>query len=222
VYEPAFTIFIEPITGRFLIIPLSLKIAVYKRTDNNGVTEYALVNKGTTPSNLLNWVNNALGLDGKSLDALFSISFAIGFQNKHGGREGAEITMIGHSKGGGEAIYNAIATTTNCITFNPAPTDITAYFLLEKQKEYRTELAAGTRTMVHHIVQGEILNSLFGNPVIGTVNPISTQFYISVPVFVLVPVPFSSIFIPVIVGVVYVPDPIQNHSMKAIKKAWGL
>jgi len=107
----------------------SLKIGVYSRTVG-GVTEYVLANRGTQNNiNILvqSWMNNIGQMTGGSPDIFESMGFAMGFVLKH---LGAEVTMVGHSKGGGETICNALATNTNCITFNTMnPVGMGMFFL---------------------------------------------------------------------------------------------
>ncbi len=80
-----------------------------------------------------------------------------------------EITFVGHSKGGGEAMANAVATNRNAITFNPAKANLAAY---SKTKDVRKSYAG---TMTHYVVEGEILNNKFGNPSMGTTVKLPTQ-----------------------------------------------
>lgn len=61
--------------------------------------------------------------------------------------------MVGHSNGGAEATYNAVATGKNCIIFNPMSVNLAAYGLDDSTYEGR---------MWVYIVEGEILNSIFG------------------------------------------------------------
>lgn len=64
----------------------------------------------------------------------------------------ADITFIGHSKGGAEAAANAIATNKNAILFNPATVALSEYNL--NDENYIGNMTA-------YIVEGEILNSIF-------------------------------------------------------------
>ncbi|MEL3909369.1 MAG: hypothetical protein P1P64_10250 [Treponemataceae bacterium] len=121
-------------------------IGVYLRPLENGVVEFALVNKGTT--NEEDWYQNIYQVFGASNDMKKSIKFAKYFVNRH---DGAEVTMIGHSKGGAEAAGNALATNTNAFVFNPAAISAALYGL--RVGDY-------TGNMTAYIVNGEILNAL--------------------------------------------------------------
>ena len=57
---------------------------------------------------------------------------------------------MGHSKGGGEAIANAVVTNKNVITFNPSRTAFSQYGLDESKY---------TANSKRYVVDGEILNS---------------------------------------------------------------
>ena len=94
---------------------------------------------------------------GISTDMKEAISYAEGFVKTHS----QEITFVGHSKGGGEAMANAVATNRNAITFNLAKANLPVYGLGQAKKAY-------SATMIHYVVEGEILNSLFGDASIGT------------------------------------------------------
>lgn len=90
---------------------------VYSR-EINGKTEYAYVTNGTNPASIMDWINNfrqggGFGSSqyGQSIDNARQLRDLIG---------DAELTYIGHSLGGGEAIANAHATGDPAIVFNPA------------------------------------------------------------------------------------------------------
>ena len=126
-----------------------LKIGEYERTVNN-VTEYALVNKGTTPSLLIDWKNNIQQPLGLSADMRDSIRLSKEYYEKLkkcGGE--VELTMVGHSKGGAEAAANAVASNVNAIVFNPATTFLSSYGL--SAKTY-------TANMTVFVVQGEAVH----------------------------------------------------------------
>ena len=83
-----------------------------------------------------------------------------------------EITFIGHSKGGAEAIANAVATGRPCITFNPANPNLRSYGLLLHELQY------DDYNMTHYIVDGEILNSIkgfLGEPSVGNITRLPLQ-----------------------------------------------
>ncbi len=131
-----------------------LKIGVYYRTLDEDVVEYSLVNKGSTTGG--DWVNNFQQPFGISTDMKDSIREAKDFVASHSGNE---VTMVGHSKGGAEAVANAVATNTNCIVFNPATTFLQSYGLTEK--DY-------TADMYVYAVAGEpltTLESFFSKPI---------------------------------------------------------
>ena len=167
-----------------------------------------LVNKGS--SETMNWINNGLMPLGLSVDVWASIFFAKEFVDSH---IGYEVTMVGHSKGGGEAIANALATNTNCITFNPRNENYSAYGL--NSNNY-------TGIMTHYIVDGEILSSLIGKPQIGNVVTVPTQYYTMVPTLIFRRSGIGSR----IVGVEYkktitFDDSVDNHQIAAFLKAWA-
>jgi len=130
--------------------PGSLRMGVYARERDDGTTEYAIVNKGTTPSKFGDWMNNVQQPFGASKDMRNSIEFSREFVKNH---RDANITFIGHSKGGAEAAANALATKKDAILFNPASLNPSAYGL--KPEEY-------TGNMTAYIVKGDILNTIFG------------------------------------------------------------
>ena len=78
------------------------------------------------------------------------IIYAMNFSNKH---KDSEITFIGHSKGGAEAAAAALATNKDALLFNPATVNPYAYGL--NTKNYTADMTA-------YIVEGEILNNIFG------------------------------------------------------------
>ncbi|GJM80347.1 hypothetical protein HMSSN139_28430 [Paenibacillus sp. HMSSN-139] len=132
-----------------------LKMGVYSSVKADGTTEYALVNKGTTPSKMGDWVNNIQQPFGYSDDMKDSISKSEYFVANH---KNAEITMVGHSKGGAEALANAVANNKNAITFNPADPNLIQYDL--SKKGYK-----GNAT--NYVVSGEILNWALGEASVG-------------------------------------------------------
>ncbi len=127
-----------------------LRMGVYSRLKNDGTTEYALVNKGTIPSSGSDWANNAQQPFGYSTDMQDSITKSEKFVNEH---SCYEITMIGHSKGGAEAVANALKTNKNAIVFNPATTFTDEYDL--SVDDYSADMTV-------YVVKGDILNGLEG------------------------------------------------------------
>ena len=65
----------------------------------------------------------------------------------------SDVTMVGHSKGGAEAVANAIATDRDSIVFNPATTFLSSYELSSK---------GYTGDMTVFVVKGEILHTAEG------------------------------------------------------------
>ena len=148
----------------------SLKMGIYIRNDDDwkNPSEYCLVSRGTTDAEGSgnDWDDNLLQPLGGSGDMKLSLQTAIWFSNSHADQE---ITFVGHSKGGGEAMANAVATDRNAITFNPAKANLAVYSQTKNaRKSY-------TGTMTHYVVEGEILNNKFGNASIGTTVKLPTQ-----------------------------------------------
>ena len=144
----------------------SFKMGVYIRDgdDWRNPSEYVLVNKGTSAVN--DWDDNLLQPLGGSGDMKLSLDTAKWFSDSHANQE---ITFVGHSKGGGEAMANAVATNRNAITFNPAKANLAVY------SETKNTRKSYTGTMTHYVVEGEILNDKFGNPSMGTTVKLPTQ-----------------------------------------------
>ena len=122
-----------------------LLMGVYKRIIG-GKTEYAVVNKGTSPKSVRNWVNNVQQPFGSSADMKKSIAEAKAFVKSNSKNE---VTFIGHSKGGAEAMANAVATNKGAILFNPATPALGAYGLSTK---------GYTGRMNTYIVRGDALD----------------------------------------------------------------
>lgn len=138
-------------------------IGFLEGTDSTGIyrkvhdtVESALVSRGTAGFNdVLNDVGQPLGA---SPDMWRSIRAAKKFVDNN---QGVEITMVGHSKGGAEAILNALETNKNCIVFNPAAPNPAAYGINATQY---------TGSMTSYIVRGEILSSIFYLCLVSTYN----------------------------------------------------
>nr|WP_029409066.1 RHS repeat-associated core domain-containing protein [Treponema pedis] len=127
-------------------------IGVYSRLviDEKGYptdVEYALVNRGTSPTNPEDWRQNIDQFFGDSSDAAMSISIAIDFVQNH---IYSEVTMVGHSKGGAEAILNALKTGKNAIVFNPA-------------KPTLSGLSKSGNSLQAFVVTGDILHGMQGS-----------------------------------------------------------
>ncbi|KJB84891.1 hypothetical protein AZ66_28070, partial [Paenibacillus sp. E194] len=129
-----------------------LKMGIYSRAAN-GKAEYALVNKGTTPTKVIDWINNIAQPFGESTDLKDSIEIASKFINSH---NNSEVTMVGHSKGGAEAAANAIVTNKNAILFNPAKLSINI------NTKVGLHYQVYTAKINAYVVNGDILNEMFG------------------------------------------------------------
>ena len=106
--------------------------------------------KNDLPGVCIDWANNFQQPFGNSNDMKASIAFAKEFVKNH---PYSSVTFIGHSKGGAEAIANAVATNKNAIVFNPATAALDKYDLPIEGYE---------GTVTSYVVQGEPLNSLSG------------------------------------------------------------
>lgn len=177
-------------------------MGVYRRDKLYG-SEYALVNKGTTPYPWTgafwnDWKNNFQQPFGNSDDISSSMLEAQKFVNSH---PLTEITMIGHSKGGAEAMANALRTNKNCIVFNPA-----AVFL----EPNGLSTSKYTASMMIFIVDGEILDMVSHRyrPKVGKEVRLEQQYGKDVHA--------NSWF-------EFIMNGIKNHSMQAVLKAlrWG-
>jgi hypothetical protein len=145
------------------IIPGSegLKMGVYSRVKADGTTEYALVNKGTNSwGDVINDVQQPPGYSDDMKDSIKESSYFVA-NHKY-----SEITMVGHSKGGAEAIANAVANNKNAITFNPAIPFLEEYGL--SNEDY-------TASATNYVVKDEILNYQFGEEGTGTTVYLPTQ-----------------------------------------------
>ncbi|MCL2679489.1 MAG: hypothetical protein FWF18_04310 [Dehalococcoidia bacterium] len=153
-----------------------LKIGVYSRVVG-GIAEYALVSKGTTdPTSMIDDLLQLVGMS-KALEE--SIRFAMSYvTDLRKTNPDVEVTMVGHSKGGLEATWNAIVTGTNCITFNPMVITFFGIGMMSYSsaiEAHKTRLYKGEVTMNHYVVDGDILNKLFGQSQIGTTVYLPTQ-----------------------------------------------
>ena len=169
----------DPVDGDFILLggwylveiyvnDESLSLGIYAR-ELNGSIEYALVSKGTGSwslfdSDLWNNLGQPLGL---SKDVKDSIAYATDFVGAH---KESEVTMVGHSKGGAEAVINAIAADTNCITFNSMTPNLNAYSI-ETPEGVRIKLSEKAKShlgsLTHYVVKGDPLNSIFGEVPVG-------------------------------------------------------
>ncbi|WP_283116571.1 RHS repeat-associated core domain-containing protein [Alistipes putredinis] len=98
---------------------------MFERELEDGSMEYALVIDGTAIFSIVDWINNITQIWGKSKQYSFSIEFA---ENLVGAlNNGAELTFVGHSLGGGLATASEFAAknvdsdaNTSAIALNPA------------------------------------------------------------------------------------------------------
>ena len=121
-----------------------LKIGIYIK-EINGITCYTLVNKGSSTTS--DWINNFQQPFGSSTDMKDSIAYAKEFIKTH---LHAIVTFTGHSKGGAEAIANAVATNSNAIVFNPAPVNLESYHL---------NAGSYSANAVSYVTEGEVLDT---------------------------------------------------------------
>jgi len=102
---------------------------------------------------------------------------------------GAELTFVGHSKGGAEAAGNALATNRNALLYNPAAINSESYGL--DKKSYT---GADKNGMTAYIVKGDMLDTFINS---WSAKPIDKAVYL----------PNQS------------SNPVTNHSMKSMFKA---
>ena len=127
---------------------LNSKIGVYAKMNSDGKMEYAIANRGSGLQRPLDWINNITSVFGLSFNEWYSEAFARRFVKEH---PYAYITFVGHSKGGAEAAYNAMATNRDAVIFNPAPVNPVMYGLK----------SSNAGAINEYIVKGEILNDVF-------------------------------------------------------------
>ena len=141
-----------PITGRE-----SLVGGVFTKTHDDGSVEYAVVFRGSIllfddehiNETVTVWKNNLeQAFSSKSTDAWDAIVFGVDFVEDH---PNSEITFVGHSKGGAEAILAAVATNKNAITFNSAKPNLDNYGL---------STSTYTGNITSYVARGEILSAV--------------------------------------------------------------
>lgn len=147
----------------------SMKMGIYipKGDDISNPSEYVLAFKGSTlkadKETVDIWVNNLLAMQGPySRDVRDSMLLSAGFCYGH---KGYEITMVGHSKGGGQAIAAAKFNNTNAITFNAANYDFEKYNLTASPDD--------ADKIQNYYIEGEILSWLTGYAKYGNTNILS-------------------------------------------------
>ena len=136
-----------------------LKIGIYYKIGPDDTISYSLAFAGSEIRFITHfddfyndWVkNNFTQPFGNSQVMIDALAFANDFVKKH---PDAHITFIGHSKGGAEAAAAAVATKNDSILFNPATVNLSAYGL---------ELDNYSGDMTAYIVEGEVLDSIFGS-----------------------------------------------------------
>ena len=171
-------------------------IGTYTRIDpETGEREYVLANRGTNPFNKEDWNQDLQQPYGNSTDLQKSVKYATSFKEKH---KDSKITMVGHSKGGAEAMANAIATDTDAIVFNPAALAVGANGLGNGEH---------TGTITAYVVTGEVLDAAvnpFANSILNLPQPIDEKIML------------NSIAKPKSGGAGVIPA-IRNHTMGAVK-----
>ncbi|MEL6853179.1 MAG: RHS repeat-associated core domain-containing protein, partial [Bacteroidota bacterium] len=130
------------------------RAGVYVR-ERNGIKEYAMANAGTEfsitkKSGRDDLVENIEQPFGGSEHMKLSISHAKELSREVGN---AELTFVGHSKGGAEAAGNALATNRNALLYNPAAINPNAYGL-----DSKLYTGADEHGMTAFIVKGDALN----------------------------------------------------------------
>jgi RHS repeat-associated protein len=133
------------------------KSGLYTR-EVDGVTEYTMVNMGTIPGtgkkNRDSMSENFEQPLGGSEHMKLSLDKARELDNTLGAD--ADLTFVGHSKGGGEAAANAVATNRDAYVFNPAAVNLKAYGL--DSKNY-------TANMIAFVVKGDPVSGTY--PLLG-------------------------------------------------------
>jgi RHS repeat-associated protein len=134
----------------------SYRAGLYSRPLDDGTTEYAFANAGTYPENSSRgWGSISENFEqvwGGSEDMKASLR-DVDRVNKELGS--AELTFVGHSKGGAEAAGNALATNRNALLYNPAAINASAYGL-----DSKSYTGTDSNGMTVYVVKGDALNSL--------------------------------------------------------------
>ena len=174
--------------------------AVFERPAANGETEFAYVTAGTRPFRPIDWLNDIGQIFGLSPQYRESIANARAISDYVCS---SSLTMIGYSKGGGEAAADALATGRDGITFNaakPSPWTMSnnhVYF-------------GGSEHIDNYDVSGQILSLL--SPLIG--HPIGTNH-------VLPGKPVTMIPAIIMLHPEILTHPITNHLLPAVNKGLG-
>ena len=138
-----------------------LQSILFERTVN-GITEYAYVYAGTNSveDSVEDAVEDIAQLAGAAPQYHTAISNARTLSREVGN---CELTFVGHSLGGGEAIASSMATGRAAITFNPAAVSgLTKYIEgLDKTPDVVNYRAVGSKIGIGNIrVGGDVLNNL--------------------------------------------------------------
>jgi len=174
----------------------SLKLGIYIPEGDNkyNPSEYVLAFRGTPFEFSFDaasaWKNNfAAALTNMSHDASAAILYSYEHNKKHANKE---ITMVGHSKGGGEAIMAAVLTGNDAITFNAANFNFDLYGVYD----------TGKSTIDNYYVKGEILSTVINPASIGNTHWLESPTQ---------PSDYTTVYpIPVV---------LKNHSMDEVKKS---
>ena len=164
---------------------------LYSRTVD-GITEYTMANSGTYFENTKRG-RDAISEDveqpfGGSENMRISIAIAKNVSEQLELVD-AELTFVGHSKGGAEAAGNALATNRNALLYNPAAINAEAYGL-----DIKSYTGADQNGMTAFVVKGDMLNTFIN------------QFFAK-PIDKVVYLPQQS------------SNPVTNHLMTAMIKA---
>ena len=126
-----------------------LQSELFERTVN-GTTEYAYVFAGT--NSVEDVLEDIVQIAGVAFQYLAAISNARRLSKELGGKE---LTFIGHSLGGGEAIASSMATGRAVITFNPAAVSWLTKIIegLNQTPDVVNYRATGTRIGIDNIIQ---------------------------------------------------------------------
>ncbi len=133
----------------------TLQMGIYSRMKKDGNVEYVIANAGTSTESKLHFikdmVQNVKQPFGKSSDMKSSIARAKSIATLLTCNN--ETTFVGHSKGGAEAVGNALATNKDAIIFNPAELAF---------NEYELDRSKYVGNITAYVVKDEILNTVFG------------------------------------------------------------
>lgn len=177
----------------------SVKIGVYVPEGEtiDDASEYVIAFRGSTTdfkdletwqvwaNNLSEWKSNT------SIDMWTTMAYAQAFDLTHS----QEITFVGHSKGGGEAIAAASITSNNAITFNAANFNYPAYGIKPNPKS----------VILNFYIFGEVLSSAIGMSKYGINIFVKPYYYNEYSIFG---------------KKVSISNPIKNHGIDAFLEQW--